>query len=326
MKSNTLTIVVPCYNEESVIEEYMEEVLNTQVTMPSTFIEVVFVNDGSTDSTYNLIVGLGKKYPNRVSYINLTRNFGKEAALLAGLTEAQGEYIAVMDADLQDPPYMLPHMIDEIKIHKYDVVGTRRITRQGEPPIRSWFATLYYKLNNKISDVYIEEGARDFRVMTHRVVQSILMLPERNRFSKGLFAWVGYNVKYLEYPNVERASGESSWSFKSLFNYAVEGLISFSEFPLTLATWTGFLAFISSFIYGAYIVLRTLILGAVTPGWSSLAVLILGMGGLQLLCLGILGKYIGKIYLESKQRPVYLIQDMRHNSHEQHTPEELTIV
>lgn len=315
IKSNTLTIVVPCYNEEAVIDEFIQEILKTQETLPDIFIELILVNDGSKDGTKQKLKELALSHRDRITYISLSRNFGKEAALLAGLENAQGEYIAVMDADLQDPPSLLKEMLDGIINEGYDVVGTRRTSREGEPPIRSWFANLYYKLNNKISDVYIEEGARDFRVMTYEVVQSIISLTERNRFSKGLFAWVGYNVKYLEYPNIERESGESSWSFRSLFNYAIEGLISFSEVPLTIATWVGFLSCLGAFVYGLFVTVRTLLYGAITPGWTSLAVMVVGMGGLQLLCLGIVGKYIGKIYIESKQRPVYIIQESIHNQH-----------
>lgn len=315
IKSNTLTIVVPCYNEEAVIDEFIQEILKTQETLPDIFIELILVNDGSKDGTKQKLKELALSHRDRITYISLSRNFGKEAALLAGLEHAQGEFIAVMDADLQDPPSLLKEMLDGIITEGYDVVGTRRTSREGEPPIRSWFANLYYKLNNKISDVYIEEGARDFRVMTYEVVQSIISLTERNRFSKGLFAWVGYNVKYLEYPNIEREAGESSWSFRSLFNYAIEGLISFSEVPLTIATWVGFLSCLGAFGYGLFVTVRTLLYGAITPGWTSLAVMIIGMGGLQLLCLGIVGKYIGKIYIESKQRPVYIIQESIHNQH-----------
>lgn len=315
IKENTLTIVIPCHNEEDNISKFMDEIFKVQTTLPDIYLELIFVNDGSTDKTGSVLQQLAEDNHERVTYLNLSRNFGKEAALLAGLEHAQGEYVAVMDADLQDPPELLKEMLDGIIQEDYDVVGTRRTTREGEPPIRSWFANLYYKLNNAISDVYIEEGARDFRVMTQDVVQSIIALPERNRFSKGLFSWVGFKVKYLDYPNIERGEGESSWSFKSLFNYAIEGLISFSELPLTIATWLGILAFIASFIYGVYIVINTLIWGVTTPGWASLAVLIVGMGGLQLLCLGIIGKYIGKIYIESKQRPVYIIKDKIMNTH-----------
>lgn len=315
IKENTLTIVIPCHNEEYNISKFMDEILKVQTTLPDTYLELIFVNDGSTDKTGSVLQQLAVDNHERVMYLNLSRNFGKEAALLAGLEHAQGEYVAVMDADLQDPPELLKEMLDGIIQEDYDVVGTRRTTREGEPPIRSWFANLYYKLNNAISDVHIEEGARDFRVMTQDVVQSIIALPERNRFSKGLFSWVGFKVKYLDYPNIERDEGESSWSFKSLFNYAIEGLISFSELPLTIATWLGILAFIASLIYGLYIVINILIWGVTTPGWASLAVLIVGMGGLQLLCLGIIGKYIGKIYIESKQRPIYIIKDKIINTH-----------
>lgn len=310
MKKNTISIVVPCYNEARTLQAFVAEILAVQAQLPKVFLELILVNDGSADETLGVMRALASEHPNRISYLSFSRNFGKEAAMLAGFEHAAGEWVAVMDADLQDPPEMLLEMHQLIITTEYDVVATRRVSREGEPKVRSLFATMYYKLNNLISDVKIEEGARDYRIMTRPVIEAILSLPERNRFSKGLFSWVGFEVKYLEYPNIERQAGETSWSFTKLFDYAIEGLISFSDVPLTLASYVGLLTFVMAFVYGVYIVIRTLIFGAATPGWPSLAVLVVGMGGLQLLCLGIVGKYIGKIFIENKQRPMYILKEV----------------
>lgn len=310
MKKNTISIVVPCYNEARTLQAFVAEILAVQAQLPKVFLELILVNDGSADETLGVMRALASEHPNRISYLSFSRNFGKEAAMLAGFEHAAGEWVAVMDADLQDPPEMLLEMHQLITTTEYDVVATRRVSREGEPKVRSLFATMYYKLNNLISDVKIEEGARDYRLMTRPVIEAILSLPERNRFSKGLFSWVGFEVKYLEYPNIERQAGETSWSFTKLFDYAIEGLISFSDVPLTLASYVGLLTFVVAFVYGVYIVIRTLIFGAATPGWPSLAVLVVGMGGLQLLCLGIVGKYIGKIFIENKQRPMYILKEV----------------
>ncbi|MRI86179.1 glycosyltransferase [Aerococcaceae bacterium WS4759] len=310
MKKNTISIVVPCYNEARTLQAFVAEILAVQAQLPKVFLELILVNDGSADETLGVMRALASEHPNRISYLSFSRNFGKEAAMLAGFEHAAGEWVAVMDADLQDPPEMLLEMHQLITTTEYDVVATRRVSREGEPKVRSLFATMYYKLNNLISDVKIEEGARDYRIMTRPVIEAILSLPERNRFSKGLFSWVGFEVKYLEYPNIERQAGETSWSFTKLFDYAIEGLISFSDVPLTLASYVGLLTFVMAFVYGVYIVIRTLIFGAATPGWPSLAVLVVGMGGLQLLCLGIVGKYIGKIFIENKQRPMYILKEV----------------
>ncbi|MGX7091786.1 glycosyltransferase family 2 protein [Hutsoniella sourekii] len=309
MKKNTITLIVPCYNEEASLDLFMAEIVNTQAKLKQAFIEVLLVNDGSQDKTLEVMKRLSEEYPDRVNYLSFSRNFGKEAAILAGMEHAQGEWVGLIDADLQDPPELLVEMHRLITEEGYDVAATRRVDRQGEPPIRSFFANLYYKINNSISDVQLAEGARDYRLMTRPVVEAVISLPEHNRFSKGIFAWVGFDVAYLEYENIERSAGESSWSFMSLFNYAIEGLISFSDLPLKIASYLGLLAFLGALIFGLYIIIKTLIFGNPTPGWPSLAVLIVGMGGLQLLCLGIVGNYIAKIYLESKKRPTYIIQD-----------------
>ena len=239
MKKNTISIVVPCYNEARTLQAFVAEILAVQAQLPKVFLELILVNDGSADETLGVMRALASEHPNRISYLSFSRNFGKEAAMLAGFEHAAGEWVAVMDADLQDPPEMLLEMHQLITTTEYDVVATRRVSREGEPKVRSLFATMYYKLNNLISDVKIEEGARDYRIMTRPVIEAILSLPERNRFSKGLFSWVGFEVKYLEYPNIERQAGETSWSFTKLFDYAIEGLISFSDVPLTLASYVG---------------------------------------------------------------------------------------
>lgn len=307
----TVTIVVPCYNEATMLETFVKAILQTQEKLSQAFLEILFVNDGSKDETLSIIKELTAEFPERISYVSFSRNFGKEAAMLAGLEHAQGDWVAIMDADLQDPPELLVEMVEILEAGVYDVVATRRVTREGEPRIRSWFAELYYKLNNMISDVKLEEGARDYRLMTRPVVDAVLSLQERNRFSKGIFSWVGFEVKYLTYPNIERKAGDSSWSFAQLFDYAIEGIISFSDMPLTIASFVGLLTFLAASLYGLYIVVSTMIFGAATPGWPSLAVLIVGMGGLQLLCLGIVGKYLGKIFIESKQRPMYIVKEKR---------------
>lgn len=311
MMKPRLTVVVPCYNEEETLPLFMREILKVQEQLSEVMIEVLFVNDGSTDKTLHVMRQLAKAHSERLSYVSFSRNFGKEAAIIAGLEHAQGEWVALMDADLQDPPEMLVEMLRLVKEEGYDVAATRRTTRKGEPPIRSLFATLYYKLNNRLSKVKLEEGVRDYRLMTRQVVDAILTLPEHNRFSKGIFSWVGFDSAYLEYENVERVAGETSWSFQGLLSYAIEGFISFSEAPLTIASYIGFVTFAMATVYGLYIIGRTLWFGVSTPGWASLAVLIVGMGGLQLLCLGIVGKYIGKIFIENKHRPHYIVKEQK---------------
>lgn len=309
MRKNVLTIVVPCYNEAATLETFVTELIKVQNDLTGVKIELLLINDGSTDHTLDLFKVLAEKYPERIEYLSFSRNFGKEAGLYAGLQHAKGEWVAVMDADLQDPPEMLVKMYKLLQNPEIDVVAARRTSRAGEPAVRSWFADLYYKLNNKISDIKLAEGARDFRLMRYQVAQAVVSLPENNRFSKGIFSWVGFNVVYLEYPNVQRVAGETSWSFSKLFDYAIEGLMSFSDVPLTIASYVGLATFLFALVYGVYIILRTLFLGSTTPGWPSLAVLIVGMGGLQLLSLGIVGKYIGKIFMEGKHRPIYIVKE-----------------
>lgn len=291
------------------LDIFVAELLKVQAQLSQVKIELMLIDDGSSDDTLSMIKTLVQMYPHRIEYLSFSRNFGKEAGLYAGLKHARGEWVAIMDADLQDPPGMLIEMFNLLKNPQVDVVAARRTSRKGEPAVRSWFSDLYYKLNNRISAIKLAEGARDFRLMRNQVAQAVVSLPENSRFSKGIFSWVGFNVVYLEYPNVQRVGGESSWSFNQLFDYAIEGLMSFSDVPLTIASYVGLITFLLAAIYGLYIVIRTLIFGVTTPGWPSLAVLIVGMGGLQLLSLGIVGKYIGKIFMEGKRRPLYIVKE-----------------
>lgn len=308
MKRDLLTIVVPCYNEETMIPIFVEEMKKQEQKMEYIDFEVLFVNDGSSDNTLSVLRDVCKEHP-EMHYLSFSRNFGKEAGLYAGLEHASGDYVVVMDVDLQDPPEMLSEMYDLIKTGEYDCIGTRRTTRDGEPPIRSFFAKQFYKLINKISDTRIVDGARDYRMMTRHMVDSILDVTEYNRFSKGIFSWVGFNTKYLEYDNKERAAGETSWSFWSLFNYSLDGIVAFSEAPLSIAAFIGLITFIFAILMALFFAIRTIVFGNPTSGWTSLVVIISAMGGIQLLCLGIVGKYIGKIFLEVKQRPIYILKE-----------------
>lgn len=306
MKNKTLSIIVPAYNEEETIELFFDEVNSQTLDLPldKTF---YFINDGSSDRTLDVIKTLSQKHPN-VKYISFSRNFGKEAALLAGLRAASGDFVTVMDADLQDPPSMLNEMYDKLQ-EGYDIVGTRRISRKDEPFIRSIFARAFYKIMNTISSTQMVDGARDYRLMTRQVVDSILELPEHNRFSKGLFSWVGYDVFYLEYNNVERVAGKTSWSFWGLLHYSIDGIINFSDAPLSLATFIGFISFLISLCMSLFYALKTIIWGEIVQGFPTLIILILMLGGLQLLSLGIIGKYLSKVFLETKQRPNYFVKE-----------------
>jgi glucosyltransferase len=302
-----LSVVVPCFNEEKTLPLFIEEVEKVFEKME---VEVVYylVNDGSTDQTLNVLRELAQQN-SRIRYLSFSRNFGKEAALLAGVKATKGDFVTVMDADLQDPPYLLPEMLRLICEDDYDVVGTKRSGREGEPPIRSWFAQAFYKLINNISDTKIVDGARDFRLMTRQVVDAILELKEVNRFSKGLFSWVGFKITYLSFENRKRVAGETSWSFWNLFKYSLEGIINFSEAPLNIATFIGVISCLISFFTMIYYFIVNLIWDNPVPGWTSTACIILFIGGLQLFCLGIIGKYLGKIFLETKRRPIYLIKE-----------------
>lgn len=312
MKINDLlSIVVPCYNEEEVLPIFFEAVQHQCKQFDNVEIEYIFVNDGSKDKTLTILREMSKLHPNSVRYLSFSRNFGKEAALYAGLKQAKGEYVVVMDADLQDPPELLSEMLTILKNNKgeIDCVGTRRITRDGEPPIRSFFARHFYRLINRISDTEIIDGARDFRMMTKQMVEAILSVTEYNRFSKGIFSWVGFNTHYLEFKNKERAAGETSWSFWQLFKYSIDGIVAYSDVPLSIASFIGLFSFLSSIFLSMFIIIKTLIFNDPTTGWPSLVCIILAIGGIQLFCLGILGKYLGKMFLETKKRPLYIIKE-----------------
>ena len=270
--------------------------------------ELIFIDDGSKDNTLNCIKELAK-YDENIRYISFSRNFGKESALFAGLNRSTGDFIAVMDVDLQDPPSLLPEMFHYILNEAYDSVATRRVSRKGEPVIRSFFAGCFYKVFNSLSKIDLVDGARDYRLMTRQVVDSILELSEYNRFSKGIFNWVGFKTKWLEYENIKRAEGESSWSFSSLFEYSIEGIVAFSTVPLYLSTLLGVIFSIVSFIFIIFIVAKRLLFGDPVQGWTSTICIILLLGGIQLFSIGILGKYLEKIYSESKNRPIYLIKE-----------------
>lgn len=306
---SNIAIVVPCYNEEEMLPIYVEKMQALQKEFTEVSLKLYLVNDGSSDNTLNVMRSLYREFPSFIHYISLSRNFGKEAAMLAGLEMTREEYVAIMDADLQDPPELMQEMYRLIKEDKYDMVGTKRVDRQGEPLIRSWFSNMYYSVNNLISGTKLESGVRDYRLMTRQVVDAILSLPEKNRFSKGIFAWVGFDTYYLPYENRERLAGNTSWSFFSLFSYSLEGFISFSETPLDIASFLGLITFFFALIGGLYIVIKTVVWGNPTPGWPSLAVIILAIGGLQLLSIGILGKYIGKMFVETKNRPHFIIKE-----------------
>ncbi|GGE27846.1 glycosyltransferase family 2 protein [Streptococcus himalayensis] len=303
-----LSIIIPCFNEEESIPLFFAAVEKIKKEL-HTEIEYIFINDGSQDRTLEVLRDLSQSY-SHVHYLSFSRNFGKEAALYAGLEHARGDLVTVMDVDLQDPPELLIEMKDMLEVDKdLDCVGTRRTTRDGEPPIRSFFAKLFYKLINKISQVEMVDGARDFRLMRRSMVDAILEVTEYNRFSKGIFAWVGFKTTYLEYKNVERVAGTTSWNFWQLFSYSLEGIVNFSDAPLAIAFVAGLTACLLAFLLMGVVILRTLIFGDPTSGWPSLVSIILFLGGFQLLSIGILGKYIGKIFMETKKRPIYIVKE-----------------
>ena len=303
-----ITVIVPCYNEEQALPYFYKEIIKISKEMSSIDFEYLFVNDGSKDKTLDIVRDLSKK-DDRVRFISFSRNFGKEAAMMAGLEYSNGDYVTVMDADLQDPPSLLPKMYDLIKNEGYDCVGTRRVSRKGEPPIRSFFARSFYKIINKMSKIEMVDGARDYRLMTRQMVDAILSLKEYNRYSKGLFSFVGFNTKWLEYENTERVAGETKWSFWKLVKYAIEGIVAFTTLPLAIATFIGLLFFMLSFIFIIIILFKTIIFGDPVSGWPSLACIILFVSGVQLFCLGIIGQYLSKTYLEIKRRPIYIVKE-----------------
>ena len=308
-----IAIVVPCYNEQEAIPYFYEEVNKVSNTMrDKTEFEFLFVNDGSKDDTLKVLRELSKK-DERVKYISFSRNFGKESAMYAGLKEATGDYVAIMDADLQDPPALLPEMFDTLEKGEYDCVATRRVTRKGESKIRSFFARLFYKIMNLISNTEVVDGARDFRLMSRQMVNAILEIGEYNRFSKGIFGFVGFNTKWLEYENIERVAGKTKWSFWKLLLYALDGFTAFSTKPLNISTFVGILFCLISLIMIIFIICKTLIFGDPVGGWPSLACIVLFVGGVQLFCTGIMGEYLSKTYLEVKNRPIYIVKETNVN-------------
>ena len=309
-----ISIVVPCYNEEEALPLYYEAMLPVLETLRAQGADVdfVFVDDGSKDGTLRVLRDLHEK-DGRCGYVSFSRNFGKEAAMYAGLQHAKGDYVAVMDADLQDPPDMLPDMLRILEESPaddpVDCVGTRRTDRKGEPPIRSFFARCFYRLINKISKTEIVDGARDYRLMTRRMVDAILSLSEYNRFSKGIFSWVGFKTQWLEYVNRERVAGETKWSFRKLLLYSIDGITAFSTAPLAIASFSGMAICAVSFIALLFVFIRALVFGDPVAGWPSMICIILFLGGVQLLGIGILGQYLAKTYLEVKNRPQYVLQE-----------------
>lgn len=307
-KAIDISVVVPCYNEQGALPFYYDKMKEVMALLSELSFEIIIVDDGSTDGTLETAKQLAKS-DDRIRYISFSRNFGKEAAMYAGLKNASGKYTAIMDADLQDPPEMLPKMYRVITEEGYDAVGTRRVTRKGEPPVRSFFARKFYKIMSRISKANMVDGARDYRLMNRKYVDALLSLGEYNRFSKGLFGWVGFKVKWLEFENVNRIAGETKWSFGQLFLYSLDGIVAFSNVPLYMASIAGIGSFIAAIAAMIFIIVRRLVFGDPVAGWASTVVIILFIGGIQLLSIGILGLYLSKLYLEAKNRPIYLLDE-----------------
>ena len=307
-KMSKISIVVPMYNEQESLGILYKELNRVTDTLPEYEFEYLFVNDGSSDATLAEIRQLAEK-DKRVRYVSFSRNFGKEAALYAGLKNATGDYVATMDADLQDPPALLPQMIAMIEAGDCDNVATRRVNRKGEPPIRSFFAKCFYKVRRHLSHIEIADGARDYRLMSRAMVDSIVSVSEYNRFSKGIFAWVGYETKWLEFENVERSAGETKWSFWKLVRYSFDGIINFSDTPIRISSYLGLLLTVLSFVAIIMEVIRALVFGDPVAGWPSLVCIITFIGGIQLFCMGIMGQYIAKTYMEVKRRPHYIVKE-----------------
>lgn len=301
-----ISLIIPCYNEEEALGYLYKELNRVAEIMSKYEFEFLFINDGSKDKTLDLLKSYAKE-DSRVIFLSLSRNFGKEAAMYAGFCNAAGDYVAVMDADMQDPPSLLPKMMSYLESGEYDSVATRRVTRQGEPKIRSFFARKFYKLINRISDADIVDGARDFRLMTRNMVEAIIRIGEQNRFSKGIFGWIGFRTKWLPFENVERVAGETKWSFWGLLKYSIDGIVNFSQAPLQIASLVGLLFTLISFVAIIFIMLRKWIWGDPVSGWPSLACIITFIGGIQLFCMGIIGQYLAKTYMEVKGRPHYII-------------------
>ena len=308
-RKKKITVIVPCYNEEASLHYFYEEIQRVAAQMTETAFEYLFVDDGSRDGTMKVIRELAAK-DKKVAYVSFSRNFGKEAAMYAGLRHAGGDYVVIMDADLQDPPSLLPQMYHAVTEEGYDSVATRRVTRKGEPAIRSFFARRFYHLMNRISDVELMDGARDYRLMSRAYVDALLSLGEYNRFSKGLFGWVGFRTKWLEFENVERVAGETKWSFWKLFRYSLDGIVAFSSTPLYISSILGAGMCGIAVMAILFIIVRQLLFGGSAYGWPAMACIVILIGGLQLLCVGILGLYLSKAYLEVKHRPIYIAREI----------------
>ncbi len=310
-----ISLIVPCYNEEEALPLFYKEAAGVAQTLAETHqaqVEFIFVDDGSRDKTLEICRKLARE-DQRVRYISFSRNFGKEAGIYAGLKAAKGDYVAMLDADLQDPPALLPEMLRSLLEEGYDCAATRRATRAGEPRVRSFFARMFYRIINKMSDTQIVDGARDFRLMNRKMVDAILELGEYNRFSKGIFSWVGFKTKWYSYDNVERVAGKTKWNFWGLLLYSFEGIIGFSTAPLALAAIAGIMFCLLAFIGMIFIIIRALLFGDPTAGWPSLVCIILMVSGVQMFCLGIVGEYLAKTYLEVKRRPLYLVNETEEN-------------
>lgn len=303
-----ISTVIPCYNEEKVLQVLYDKLHSIAELMPEVSFEYIFVDDGSKDETLSIVRKFARD-DSRVKYISFSRNFGKEAAMLAGMKMAKGDYVAILDADMQDPPSMLLEMYKGIKEEGYDCVAARRVTRKGEPKIRSFFARHFYKIMRKLSNTEIVDGARDFRLMTRQMTNAILSVCEYNRFSKGIFSWVGFRTKWLEYENIERVGGQSKWSFWKLFLYSVDGIVAFSTAPLALSSLLGLFFCFIAFVTIVFTIIRQLVWGGSAYGWSSMVCIILFLSGIQLFCIGILGQYLSKTYLETKKRPIYIVRE-----------------
>lgn len=307
MKQELLSIIVPAYNEESTVKIFLEETEKYTAEM-SVDVEYLFVDDGSTDNTMEKLRDLSEKNE-KVHYLSFSRNFGKEAAIYAGMQYSRGDYVVIMDADLQDPPSLLPEMYRIITEEQYDCVGSRRVDRKGEPPIRSFFARMFYRMINRMSKTDVVDGARDFQMMRRKVVDAILSMPEKNRFSKGIFGWVGFKKKWLEYENIERVAGETKWSFWKLLVYALDGIVAFTTVPLVFSSLLGILFCLAALIMIVFIIVKTVVFGDPTTGWPSLACIVIFVSGVQLFCIGILGQYLAKTYIETKNRPIFLVEE-----------------
>ena len=311
-----ISIISPCYNEEESVPLFYEEIKKTMGQIEGYTYELIFVNDGSKDNTLSVIRDISSK-DDDIKYVSFSRNFGKESAMYAGLEHCVGDYAVIMDCDLQHPPALLPVMIKEIESGEYDCIATKRADRAGEAAFKRLFSGLFYKLTNMLSDTEVVDGACDFRLMSRPMVDAILSLDEKNRFSKGIFSWVGFETKWIEFNNADRVAGTSKWSFKNLFKYAIDGIVAFSTKPLKIAAWMGLIVSFISFIFMIQIIFEVIFRGIATPGFATTMVVLLMIGGLILIALGIIGEYVGKMYLETKQRPIYIAKEVKTDKKEE---------